>query len=85
MRHINATIVSDKLVRLIETVDTEDKWLESKGNIADSVKFIVRQMAEGDFKDSETMIEWTGVLQLLSDYQEVLDIFHHEHAISPHF
>lgn len=85
MRQINATIVSDNLVRLIETVDTEDKWLEQKANISDSVRFIVRRMSEGDFKDSEAMFEWTSVLQLLSEYQEILDIFHHEHTLSPRF
>lgn len=85
MKQINATIVSDELVRLIKTVDTDDKYLETIAHVADSMKFIVTQMMEDNsFKDSQKMFEWASVLQDLTEYQNALDTLHQEAKISPH-
>ena len=82
MKQINANVISDKLAGVIRTLDSDDKWLETTALIADSYKFIVLQMTEDADSCVENMVEWTGLLSMIAEYQSIIGILHEESKLS---
>lgn len=77
MKKLELNCVSEKIVKLIKTMEDNDEWNMAKSAVAEAYSMIVEAMTDR-VNDSEQMQKYTSILIILNSYQEHLDLFHEE-------
>ena len=76
MKQVSMNVVSDKMFETIMSKKDEESWINDRSALAEVYSFVVSQMAEDN--SAERQQDWLSVLLTISDYKDIIDLFHHE-------
>ena len=74
MKQVTINLVSEELYNAITMYGDTTEYVNKKADLADAFGFVSSHMV----RDLEDLDKWYLLISLLTEYQEVIDLYHNE-------